>query len=226
MHRVRQSACPLLLMLFAVLAGCSHGGEGRLKVIKRPLFNEERLALTNDYCRLHYGNEGHLLEKPQMIVVHYTAFLSLAESERFFTPAVLSREDIRSGGAVNVSAHFMVDLNGTIYRLAPDNVVCRHTIGFNHLALGIENVGEGESALTEAQLEADAALIADLVSRHPSIGYLLGHHEYQDKALPHYALRRELDGRYRPTVKIDPGERFMTRLRNLLKERYGMMLKR
>jgi beta-N-acetylhexosaminidase len=223
----------LLLLLLAVLAllpllaGCAHDNHRPpLRIIERPVFNDHRLALTRDYCNLHYGSSAHLLDQPQMIVVHYTAFATLDESDRFFAPVLLSREDIRSGGAVNVSAHFLVDLAGTVYRLAPDDVVCRHTIGFNHVALGIENVGEGKGVLTDAQLEADAALIADLVARHPSIRYLLGHHEYQDSSLPHYALRTEFDPAYRPTVKIDPGDRFMTSLRRILKERYHLELQR
>ena len=214
-------------LLVPLLAGCAHVGDRPpLRIIDRSVFDDQRLALTRDYSSIHYGSSTHLLEKPQMIVVHYTAFATLDQSYRFFAPVLLSREDIRSGGAVNVSAHFLVDRNGTVFRLAPEDVICRHTIGFNHVALGIENVGEGEGALTEAQLEADAALIADLVARHPSIRYLLGHHEYQDRSLPHYSLHTELDPTYKPTVKIDPGDLFMTRLRGILKQRYQLELKR
>lgn len=217
----------LLIVLPILVAGCAHGGSGPgVQIVDRPVFDQQRLELTRDYCRAHYGIDSWRLEQPRMIVVHYTAFATLEQSLEFFRPPLLSREDIRSGGAVNVSAHFLVDRDGAVYRLAPDEVVCRHVIGFNHLALGIENVAEGEAALTEAQLESDAALIAGLVARHPGIRYLVGHHEYQERTLPHFALRRELDPSYRPTFKTDPGERFMTRLRGLLKERYRLELER
>lgn len=215
------------MLLALVIAGCAHGaGREQPKIMDRPVFGEQRLALTRDYCRVHYGLEEWRLESPRMIVVHYTAFPTLEQSLEFFRPALLSRQDIRSGGAVNVSAHFLVDRDGAIYRLAPEEVICRHVIGFNHVALGIENVGDSELALTGAQLESDAALIADLVARHPSIRYLVGHHEYQDPTLPHFELHRELDPSYRPTVKSDPGERFMTRLRELLQDRYQLQLER
>lgn len=224
---VKKALLTAAAVVLLFLAGCSHVAQRtELKIIDRPIFNEQRLALTDEYCKTHYGRASHRLDKPQMIVVHYTASATLDGSYDYFLPVLLSREDIRSGGAVNASIHFLVDKDGAVYRLAPEDVICRHTIGFNHVALGIENVGEGKDALTDAQIEADAVLIADLVSRHPSIRYLLGHHEYQDRTLPHFVLHTELDPTYKPTVKIDPGERFMATLRSRLKERYGIELER
>jgi hypothetical protein len=85
--------------------------------------------------------------------------------------------------------------------------------------VGIENVGRDGASLTVAQLEADAALVRDLAGRLPSIRYLIGHHEYTDRRLPHYALFKELDPNYRPTVKSDPGPEFMSRLRERVKQR-------
>jgi N-acetyl-anhydromuramyl-L-alanine amidase AmpD len=166
--------------------------------------------------------------EPQMIVVHYTAFATRDESVRFFAPPRLdtvSRRDITGGGAVNVSAHYLVDRDGTILQLAPDNVVCRHIIGFNRTAIGIENVGRNAADLTEAQASATADLVGRLVARHPSIGYLIGHHEYRKTDLPHYQLFRENDRSYRFTPKVDPGPVFMTRVRDLIRERLGIVLK-
>ncbi|HJV33782.1 peptidoglycan recognition family protein [Geomonas sp.] len=238
-----------LLFTLAMLAACTHAPHSSatvadqtappsaalaappaprpsVTIIDHDIFDQQRLAMTRQYCQLHYGTASERLETPKMIVVHYTASPTLQKALDFFTPDRNSRDDIRSGGEVNVSAQFLIDKDGTIYRLAPEDRVCRHTIGFNQVALGIENVAEDKDALTDAQLEADAALIADLAARHPSIRYLIGHYEYQDRSLPHFALRTELDPSYHPTVKIDPGERFMTRLRALLKERYGLTFER
>jgi hypothetical protein len=64
-----------------------------------------------------------------------------------------------------------------------------------------------------------------LVARHPSIAYLIGHYEYRKANLPHYRLFREDDRSYRFTQKIDPGPAFMSRVRGLLRERYGIVLK-
>ncbi len=194
----------------------------------RSIFNDERLRLTAAYCLTHYGSESAELREPQLVVVHYTAFATRGESLGFFVPARLdtvSRRDIKGGGAVNVSAHYMVDRDGTILQLAPDDVVCRHTIGFNWTAIGIENVGRNADDLTEAQASATADLVSRLVARHPSITYLIGHHEYRRAELSHYRLFRENDHSYRFTPKVDPGPAFMARVRGLLREHHGIVLK-
>jgi N-acetylmuramoyl-L-alanine amidase len=214
---------PVLILI--ILAASAAAGE--VTVRELPIFNEKRLALTREYARAHYGAETDRLENPQMIVVHFTAFATMKESLDFFRPTLLtSRDDIKSGGRVNVSAHYMVDKGGEIYRTAADDILCRHIIGFNHLALGIENVAGDQRGLTDAQLKADAELIAELVRRHPTVNYLIGHHEYEDRSLPHYRLRLELQKGYRPTAKVDPGREFMARLRELLKEKYALELLR
>ncbi len=192
------------------------------------IFTDERLRLTAAYCLTHYGSESAELREPQMIVVHYTAFATRAESLGFFAPPRLdpvSRRDIKGGGAVNVSAHYLIDRDGTILQLAPDNVVCRHTIGFNWTALAIENVGSNAADLTAAQASATAELVSRIVARHPSIAYLIGHHEYRKADLPHYRLFREHDRSYKFTPKVDPGPEFMARVRDLLRERHGIVLK-
>jgi len=223
----RLSAATLLL-ISALLSGCSSTG-----AVHDPLaaacgvFDDERLRLTAEYCRSHYGDDSHRLTEPEMIVVHYTTIPTLAESYRFFAPAMLDtvlRRDISSGGQVNVSPHYLIDRDGAILQLAPDNVVCRHTIGFNHTAIGIENVGRNEDDLTEAQASSTADLINRLVNRHPSIVYLIGHYQYREAGLPHYRLFKEKDPTYRLTDKIDPGPVFMARVRALLRERYGTVL--
>jgi len=219
---------PGLLAPLLLLTGFQKGG-GNFdpEATYRGIFNDERLRLTSAYCLTHYGSDSSELAEPQMVVVHYTAFATRDESYRFFAPSKLdrvSRRDISGGGAVNVSAHYLIDRDGTILQLAPDNVVCRHVIGFNWTAIGIENVGKGAADLTEAQASATADLISRLIARHPSINYLIGHHDYRNRGLPHYRLFREHDRSYRFTPKIDPGPAFMTRVRGILKERHGIVL--
>ena len=85
-----------------------------------------------------------------------------------------------------------------------------HCIGLNHIAIGIENVGDEDKVpLTDAQVTANAALIRELAARFP-ITHLLGHHEvmkFRDNA---YYLERE---RGYQNAKGDPGARFMARVR-------------
>jgi N-acetyl-anhydromuramyl-L-alanine amidase AmpD len=227
MHTFHRAAIVLILALCLLPALQARAADGYdPKAIVRDVFTPERLKLTAEYDRIHYGLNSSDLKDPQMIVLHYTAFHTLQESLRFFEPSRLdtvSRADIKSGGAVNVSAHYLVDRDGTVYQLASENVVCRHIIGFNYTAIGIENVGSGADDLTVKQAESDAALIRRIKERHPGIGYLIGHQEYQDASLPHFKLYREKENSYRFTPKHDPGSWFLNCVRGLLKDRYGLV---
>ena len=80
--------------------------------------------------------------------------------------------------------HFLVDKNGDIYSLLPTNITGRHAIGLNHVSIGIENVAAKAENLTEAQLQANAALVAYLKNKHASIKFVIGHHEYTKRDLP------------------------------------------
>ena len=187
-----------------------------ISIIDRPIiFNEKRIALSKQYLQKHYGlNVKNINIHAKIIVVHWTAINDFKRSiERFIEPTLPSdRPDIQKASALNVSTHFMIDRDGTIYRLMPETIMARHVIGLNYSAIGIENVG-GENNidnLTQAQFQANIALIDYLRSKYPSIEYLIGHHEYTH--LTDHPLWLEKDKNYR-TLKYDPGDAFMYRLR-------------
>jgi N-acetyl-anhydromuramyl-L-alanine amidase AmpD len=192
-----------------------------------PVLKEKRMELLKEYARVHFGIESTELAEPKMIVVHFTAMSGLTDSLATFKPDVLpkGRTDIAGHGDVNVGIHYLIAKDGTVYRLQPENVIGRHTIGFNWCAIGIEMVAKNEKELTDAELSSCAELCAWIASRHPSIKYLIGHHEYMKKDLPHFALYLEKDLSYKPTDKIDPGDAFMKRLRQTLAARYALSLK-
>jgi N-acetylmuramoyl-L-alanine amidase len=179
-------------------------------------FGNDRRALSLEYVRAHYDSTANdILVRPEMIVVHWTVSPSVDEAYAVFAPAELaaSRGDISRGGELNVSAHYLVDRQGVIYRLMPDSLMARHVIGLNRVAIGIENVGGESQPLTQAQAVADVALIRCLRRAHPSIRYLIGHFEYEEfRGTP---LWQERDSSYF-TVKHDPGAAFMTEVRTLL----------
>ena len=110
-----------------------------------------------------------------------------------------------------MSTQFIVDRDGTIYRLFREDLVGRHTIGLNHLAIGVENVGGGTRwPLTEAQVQANVDLVRHLEGRFP-LTHLIGHHEYRGlEAHPYF---KETDPGFR-TFKCDPGPAFMERVRD------------
>jgi len=185
-----------------------------LRIIDKPIeFDAERIRLTQEYMRKHYGIVQHdITIKPQAIVLHYTAINSFASTWSYFnhTRIEAQRAALQKESELNVSAQFVVDRDGTIYRLMPENWMARHCIGLNHVAIGVENVGDDKDfPLTGAQADADAALVRYLAAHLP-IAYLLGHQEY--RRMEKTPLFYEAVPGYR-TAKSDPGEEFMRRVR-------------
>jgi N-acetylmuramoyl-L-alanine amidase len=186
----------------------------RLTIVDAPMaWSDERARLTLDYRRRHSDPTAtDLAIEPRVIVLHYTGGGSAAATRAYFDQPRIeaSRHVLASAGAVNVSSHFLVDRDGTIYRLQPETRFARHCIGLDHIAIGVENVGDADKLpLTDAQVAADAALVRDLAARFP-ITHLLGHYEvmkFRDNA---YFVER--DPAYRNS-KPDPGERFMALVR-------------
>jgi N-acetyl-anhydromuramyl-L-alanine amidase AmpD len=193
-----------------------------LKIIDKPIdFGEDRIKMTKEYIYSHYGMDVDTIEiDPKIIVLHWTADLSFEKSfDRLYPQKLYSdRKDIVKASALNVSSHFLVDRDGTIYRLMPENWMARHVIGLNYSSIGIENVGGKDNKiddLTPAQREANKDLIRYLRHKFPKIEYLIGHHEYtQMESTP---LWLEKDKGYR-TIKADPGEKFMAEMREASKD--------
>jgi len=105
---------------------------------------------------MNYGkNVKDITITPKVIVLHYTAIGSFKDSFNALKPQMLrGRKDIASASALNVSAHYLVDRDGTVYRLMPDNHMARHVIGLNYSAIGVENVARNANDLTPAQVKA------------------------------------------------------------------------
>lgn len=183
-------------------------------IVDKPIpFDDERVRLTLAYRRAHSDPDAtDITIEPRVIVLHYTAGGSAEGTFQYFSGNHMeaARAQLAAAGDVNVSAHFLVDRDGTIYRLMPETRMARHCIGLNHIAIGIENVGDDKNwPLTDAQVEADARLVRNLAARFP-ITHLIGHSEAV--RLDGKIYFRERDPKYRNT-KPDPGERFMKRVR-------------
>lgn len=192
-----------------------------LRIIDKPIeFGPERIAMTKEYIRSHYGKDVESIEiTPKIILLHWTAEMDFDRSFKRLQPEKLlsDRKDIVQASALNVSSQFMVARDGTIYRLMPENWMARHVIGLNYSSIGIENVGGKDNKtddLTPAQRKANIDLVMYLKAKYPSIEYLVGHHEYQQ--MESTSLWLEKDKGYR-TVKSDPGEKFMSEIREAVK---------
>jgi N-acetyl-anhydromuramyl-L-alanine amidase AmpD len=186
--------------------------------VRHPIvWNAERESLTQAYLRHHHGGpfegtpheDSHMV--PEMVVVHWTAGPTLKSARNTFLHAKQRRSRRRDRwNLLNLSCHFLVDRDGTIVQLMETDRVGRHTIGLNHLAIGIENVGDRDNwPLTRSQLEANAALVRWLASKHPSLSHLIGHSEYREfEGTPMFKDRTSFR-----TGRIDPGKPFMEALR-------------
>ena len=184
-------------------------------------FGQERIDMTKAYIKQHYALETKDIKiDPKIIVLHWTAVMDFEDCFKRLKGNTLynDRGDIADAGALNVSSHFLVARDGTIYQLMPDNWMARHVIGLNYSSIGIENVGgEGNEKddLTPAQVEANIKLVKYLKAKYPNIEYLIGHHEYQK--MEESLLWLEKDADYR-TQKADPGKKFMNSVRETVKE--------
>jgi len=193
-----------------------------LKIIDKPIdFGAERISLTKEYIKTHYGKTVDNIEiVPKIIVLHWTAEMDFDKSFNRLKPQRLlsDRKDISKASQLNVSAQFLVDRDGTIYRLMPENWMARHVIGLNYSSIGVENVGgkgNKKDDLTQAQRQANKDLIRYLKNKYPSIKYLIGHHEYTQ--MESTSLWLEKDKGYR-TVKSEPGVKLMAEMREAVKE--------
>jgi beta-N-acetylhexosaminidase len=189
-----------------------------IEIINKPItFKKSRIDMTKKYIKKHYGLKVKNIEIiPKIIVLHWTADMSFEKSfKRLKAQKLFSdRKDIAKASSLNVSAHFLVDRDGTIYSLMPDNWMARHVIGLNYSSIGVENVGgqgNKKEDLTSAQLEANIKLVRHLKEKYPTITHLIGHHEYRD--LEGTELWLEKDKGYR-TQKSDPGDKFMSDVRD------------
>lgn len=183
------------------------------EIIDKPIkWTENRERLIEEYALEHYGFSATTIV-PQAVVVHWTAVGSLESTYNYFY-----NEEFTSGidkGTLNVAAHFVVDRNGTIYRLTPETALNRHAIGYNWCAIGIENVGgvNGVEDLTAEQLQANIFLIRYLHEKYPTIKYIFGHYQQVEARASGLFIENVPDYF---AEKIDPGKKFMKALRENL----------
>jgi N-acetylmuramoyl-L-alanine amidase len=171
-------------------------------IVDKPIpFGAQRKAETAAYAKRHYGLDTWRLRRPHVIVEHYTASTTFSSAYDTFAADVPDPELHELPGTC---AHFVVDTDGTIYQLVPLTVMCRHTVGLNYTAIGIEHVGTSDAEIlgNRRQLRASLALTLWLMQRfHISLANVIGHNESLMSAYHHelYApWRCQTHGDWRP----------------------------
>ena len=146
-------------------------------IVWKPIpFGPARVAEMRAYAQRHYGIRSAVL-RPRAIVEHVTATSTFAAAYETFRADVPDAELHELPGTC---AHFVVDRDGTIYQLVRLNLMCRHTVGLNWAAIGIEHVGLSDAQVLAdaAQMRASLALTLWLMARYRiGLANVIGHNE-------------------------------------------------
>jgi N-acetylmuramoyl-L-alanine amidase len=129
------------------------------------------------YSQRHYGDSTYRLTGPKVIVEHYTETTTF---EAAYNTFAADTPDSELHELPNVCAHFVVDKDGTIYQLVPLTLRCRHTVGLNYTAIGIEQVGTSDADILHnpPQLKASLRLTNWLRCRFGiDVSNVIGHNE-------------------------------------------------
>ena len=173
---------PLLLAALLLVPEVAPAGElpdpGDVKpeiVWRRIPFGPRRARQTAAYSKRHYGERTFELLDPQVVVEHYTAGTSFDSAWNHF-----AANGAHLGEKPGVCSHFLIDTDGTIYQLVNLRLRCRHAIGMNWTAIGIEHVGtSADQVLGNADvMRASRRLTVWLMARYGiSWGNVIGHAE-------------------------------------------------
>jgi N-acetylmuramoyl-L-alanine amidase len=177
-------------------------------------FGAKRKAEMRRYAERHYGLHTFELRDPKVVVIHYTANDSF---EATFNTFATDHPDPELHELPNVCSHFVIDERGTIHQLVPLGLMCRHTVGLNWTAIGIEHVGHSDRQVlsNHAQLQASLRLVRWLQGRYGiETKNVIGHnesltspyHRERVKALQHQThgdfVKRDMDVYRRKLQKL------------------------
>jgi N-acetylmuramoyl-L-alanine amidase len=147
-------------------------------IVSHPIpYGARRRREMAAYSKRHYGHRTARLRDPHVIVEHYTANHSFSATFNTFANDV---PDVELHELPGTCSHFVVDADGTIYQLVPLRLRCRHTVGLNQTAIGIEHVGTSDGAVLDRPkvLKASLALTRWLRCRYAiKVRDVIGHAE-------------------------------------------------
>ncbi len=181
----------------------SRGPEARASISRPPIvkdsipFGSKRKHEMAAYSERHYGRPEWRLRHPHVIVEHVSQTGDAAAVYNTFAADV---PDVELGELPNVCSHFVIGSSGRIYGLVNLRTRCRHTVGLNWTAIGIEHVGYADSDVlgNRRQLHASLWLTQYLRCRfHVRLRDVIGHAEslsspYHHELVP--SLRRQTHG--------------------------------
>jgi beta-N-acetylhexosaminidase len=163
-------------------------------------FGPKRKREMAAYSKRHYGKARWRLRDPKVIVEHMAQAPTAAAVHAAFAPDV---PDVELGELPNVCAHFAISSSGRIFRLVNLRTRCRHTVGLNWTAIGIEHAGYGDSDVLGRRRALRASLrLTQWLRCRFGIGVknVIGHAESLSSPYHHElvrSLRRQTHGDWR-----------------------------
>ena len=174
--------------MLAVLAATLAAAVPMPTIVQRPIpFPAKRKQEMAAYARRHYGIDSYRLRDPKVIVEHYTVTSTFQQTWNTFAPDVADSELHELPGTCS---HYVIDRDGTIYQLVPRSIMCRHTVGLNYTAIGIEHVGSSDAqVLGNARQMAASLRLTRWLRCHYGIGVsnVIGHSE--NRSSPYHRER-------------------------------------
>jgi N-acetylmuramoyl-L-alanine amidase len=176
---------------------------GRPAITLKPIpYGAKRKREMAEYSLRHYGFRSWRLRHPHVIVEHMAQAGNVDAVYNAFAPDV---PDVELHELPNVCAHFVVGSSGRIFGLVNLRTRCRHTVGLNWTAIGIEHVGYGDGDVlgNRRQLRASLRLTQWLRCKFGiRVHDVIGHAEslsspYHHELVP--SLRRQTHGDWKHT---------------------------
>src|SRR5262245_1598647 len=144
------------------------------------------------YSKRHYGRYKWRLNEPKTIVIHFAEADSIGA---IFNTFRSDRPDVEFHELPNVCSHYAVAASGAVYKFVPPTIRCRHTVGLNWTAIGVEHVGFSDQDILgrPAQLDGSLHFVQWLRCRFGiPVSQVIGHNE--SLSSPFY---KELDPRFK-----------------------------
>jgi N-acetylmuramoyl-L-alanine amidase len=158
------------------------------RIVWNPIpFGRRRKAEMAAYVRRHYGSfmaPTWRLIHPHVIVIHYTDS-SYGSAFNTFANDV---PDSELHELPTTCAHFVIGSDGTIHQLVSLGTMCRHTVGLNWTAIGIEHVGYSDAQVlgNRRQIAASLRLVRWLRCRFGiQVRNVIGHNESLSSSYHH-----------------------------------------
>ena len=187
-RRARAALAAVVLCGVAVWTFSSPAASGPLygaaatSTVDKPLvawkpipYGKRRRQEMAAYSMRHYGKWRWRLLNPKVVVEHFTGSDCASCAWNTF-----ASNSPNLGELPGTCAHFIVARNGRIYQLVNLGTRCRHTVGLNYTAFGIEDVGRSDAEILHntAQLRASLRLTLWLMSHFGiQLRNVIGHNE-------------------------------------------------